>query len=87
VPEATASAFADVPQQLPDSWASATVPQHVLAVAGVGAGVDESDVVAGVPQQPPAAGGVNASAGSPAKPPWVVWIGDGVVMANSWLLS
>jgi hypothetical protein len=64
-PAATASAFAADPQQLPDSCASAAVPQHVLA-AGAG---EEVDVGSAVPQQPPAAGGLNASAGSPANPP------------------
>src|SRR6266511_3894474 len=65
-PEATACALAASPQHPPDSCASASVPQHVLAASSP----VEAVVVAGLPQQPPAeAGGANASAGSPANPP------------------
>src|SRR5688572_13626198 len=66
VPEVTASALAVLPQQLLSAAASAAVPQHGLAAAG-------SVVAAGVlPQQPPAAAGLNASAGLPVKPPAVL---------------
>jgi hypothetical protein len=47
------------------------VPQHVLGAAALPevVGATPDAVAAGVPQQPPAAGGLNASAGLPANPP------------------
>jgi hypothetical protein len=66
--------LAAVAQQLFSAFASAAVPQHVLA-----AWLSEVVAAAGPPQQPLAAGGVNASAGLPAKPP-AVWVVDWVVM-------
>jgi hypothetical protein len=52
-------------QQAPAAVAASAVPQHVAAVVGVVV------VVGAVPQQPLEAGGVKASAGSPANPPIV----------------
>jgi hypothetical protein len=69
-PEAIASALAVAPQQLPDSWASAAVPQHVPAVAGAG----EVDIGAELPQQPPVALSASLDA---------AWVEVGVVMVSS----
>jgi hypothetical protein len=70
-PEATASAFAASPQQLPDACASAAVPQQVLACGVIWTVL----VAAGLPQQPAAdAGGLSASAGSPTNPPTVCFV-------------
>jgi hypothetical protein len=72
--------LADDPQQVPDSCASAAVPQQTLVVPGV----DVLAVAAGVePQHPPAAGGLKASAGSPANLPDVAWLDEGAVTMNS----
>jgi hypothetical protein len=57
-PDATACPFAAAPQHLPSAFASATVPQQVLAWTG-----SAGAVPAGLPQQAPAApGGFDASA-------------------------
>jgi hypothetical protein len=53
-------AFASGAQQLSAARASSALPQHVPVLV--------SPAVA-LPQQPPADGGRNASAGSPANPP------------------
>jgi len=66
-PAASASALAAVLQQLPEAAASRAVPQHGDPAAAVS---DVEDVGA-LPQHRPAAGGVNASARSPVKPPVV----------------
>jgi hypothetical protein len=62
VPSATASAFAAGAQQAPAAVAASAVPQQVVAGA---------TVAGALPQQPLEAGGVKASAGSPANPPMV----------------
>jgi hypothetical protein len=67
-PDATASAFAVLPQHPPDAAASAAVPQQVPSVATSGR---SSVAVGGLPQQPSVPVTFNAAAGSPVKPPLV----------------
>jgi hypothetical protein len=63
--DATASAFAAVPQQPPDASASAAVPQH--GAAAVSAGSASATAAAGPPQQLPVPlTTLSAAAGSPA---------------------
>jgi len=58
-PEATASAFASVPQHDPAADACAAVPQHGAAVTSATARISSSGV--GVPQHPPSGGPASAT--------------------------
>jgi hypothetical protein len=79
-PAAIASAFAPGSQHAPAAVAASVEPQHADARAA-----EVPVAAAGLPQQPPAAAGVDASAGSAVNPPTVAAaVGVvGVVISNS----